>query len=81
MASTTVRVQICVNYKNDEGDANSQIDHNIDITSGTIASGASHYIGHTITDMPTINTSNTSYIPHDIPVSYTHLTLPTKRIV
>ena len=67
MASTHIRVQWCINYKNDEGEAVSQLDHNIDITSGTIASGASYYIGHTISSvgMPTINTTDNNYIPHD----------------
>jgi len=62
MSNTHIQLQICTNYVNDEGIANSQLDFNINITSGTILVGESHYIGWNIVSNITPDTLNESYI-------------------
>ena len=62
MASTTLRVQICINYLNDEGEAISQLDTNIDITSGTIGIDESYYVGWAGITSITPDTASTLYL-------------------
>ena len=62
MATTTLRLNICTNYKNDES-SGSEHDEYIDITSGTIDANAHYYIGWTgIASGITPNTASTIYL-------------------
>jgi len=61
MSNTTIRLNICHNYANDENDV-SEHDTHIDITSGTIVADASYYIGWNSITGRTANTASTAYL-------------------
>ena len=63
MATTPVKLNICTNYKNDENGI-SENDYDINIYNGTIAIGASYYIGHDLfSGTIPINIPNLTYLP------------------